>query len=177
MKGKVSPASRGERAWYRVRQFWKALWAPLDHGAPDLAPEWLRPEELALFLRMPPTGQRHGQDVARSLVAQGYGERALLAAAFLHDVGKELDVRITLPHRVATVLLAAAWPAALSWLARQPWGSGFRVHFTHPERGAELARQAGSAPLTVDLIRRHHEPSAPGDDPRRWALWQADNAN
>jgi len=170
-------ATFGRRAAYRVRQFWRTLWAPLDREIPQEALQWLAPEELALFQRMPPAGRRHGAAVARTLLQWGYRDRPLLAAALLHDVGKELGGRVGLVHRVAIVLVSAFRPEALPWLADRRWGGGFRVHLAHAEVGAHLAEGAGSDPLTVALIRHHHEPPGEQADPWRVALWRADNEN
>ncbi|MGC8839319.1 MAG: HD domain-containing protein [Anaerolineae bacterium] len=165
------------RAWHRVQQFWHAVWAPLDPDLPHEALEWLAPGELALFRTMSPAGKRHGAAVARTLLAWGYRERPLLAAALLHDVGKEVEGHLRLWHRVAIVLLSAFWPQALPWLARRSWGRAFRAHLTHAEVGAQRAREAGAAPLTVDLIRRHHEPPEGPASDLYVALWQADEWN
>lgn len=165
------------RAWYRVRQFWHALRAPRDPGVPREALDWLTPGELALFQAMSPAGRRHGAAVAHTLLAWGYRERSLLAAALLHDVGKEVGTRLRLWHRVAVVLLMATWPQALPWLARRPWGGAFRAHLTHAEVGAQRAQEAGADPLTVDLIRRHHEPPGGPAAALHAALWQADERN
>lgn len=167
---------RLRRAWYRVWQFWRALWAPLAPEVPPEALQWLTPGELALFRKMSPAGRRHGAAVARTLWAQGYRERPLLAAALLHDVGKEVEGQVGLFHRVAIVLLEAFWPRALLWLARRPWGGAFRRHLTHAEEGARRAQAAGADPRTVALIRVHHEPPAAAD-PWHAALWEGDNAN
>jgi hypothetical protein len=165
------------RATYRVRQFWRALVAPYRAHATPEAEKWLAPGELALFVRLSPAARRHGADVARTLVARGYGERTLLAAALLHDAGKPLGGKVSLIYRVLTVLLGACGPGVLPWLARQPVGRGFRTYLAHPEIGARLAEEAGSALATVVLIRRHNELPGPDADPLRWVLWQADNEN
>lgn len=177
LRGRVGASGGLSRAWYRVRQFWHALRAPLDPGVPQEALAWLTPGELALFQAMSPAGRRHGAAVARTLLAWGYRERPLLAAALLHDVGKEGEPRLRLWHRVAIVLLSAFWPQALPWLARHPWGGAFRAHLTHAEVGAQKAREAGADPLTVDLIRRHHEPPEGPAASLHAALWQADELN
>ena len=173
----MTTARLGNRIRYRARQFWRALGAGLDRDAPLEAAKWLELKELNLFLEMSAVGRRHGADVARTLLAWGHRERSIMAAALLHDVGKDMGGRVPLPHRVATALLAAFWPQALAWMAQRPWGKGFRPHFTHPELGAWLAEEAGSNPLTVELIRHHHEPPGSEADPLRLALWQADNEN
>lgn len=172
----TGPRALGRRAAYRVRQFWQAVWAPLAQGVPKEPLQGLTPGEQALFWGMSPVGRRHGAAVAQTLLRQGYREHSLLAAALLHDVGKDLGGQVSLLHRVAIVLAPAFGPTTLTWLAERPWGGGFRVHLEHAEVGARLAEEAGADPQTVAWIRHHHEPPA-RDDPLRLALWEADNVN
>ncbi len=172
----AGPGTLGHRAIYRVRQFWQALCAPLAQGVPEEILQSLTPGERALFWRMSPAGRRHGAAVAETLLRRGYRERSLLAAALLHDVGKDLSGQVSLIHRVVIVLASALGPTALAWLAQRPWGRGSRIHLEHAEIGAHLAGEAGADPRTVAWIRHHHEPPA-GDDALRAALWEADNVN
>jgi hypothetical protein len=110
--------------------------------------------------------QRHGLDLVCALGVcalqrQGYRDRALLQAALLHDVGKAGHLRLW--HRVAVVLWERFAPAMLHRLASdRPGSRGYPLftHLNHPQLGAERAEEAGCDQLTVELIRRHHEPLA-----------------
>jgi putative nucleotidyltransferase with HDIG domain len=109
---------------------------------------------------MPANDQRHALDVLGALMREGYREPALLQAALLHDVGK-VGTGLRLWHRVGIVLLSAGMPALLDRLGRDEpgsWRYPFFAHRHHAQRGAELARQAGCAPLTITLIQQHHDP-------------------
>ncbi len=162
------------RAAYRTRQFVGSLRprVPAEERA-ELA-SLLSAGEQRLFESMTLRDQRHGLDVYRTLRRQGHQDAALLTAALLHDVGKG---RISLWHRVAYVLLGAGAPALLDRLAAEE-GAGWRqalwrcVH--HPERGAEMAAAAGSAPEVVRLIRLQE--SDEGVDSRLQLLRAADEA-
>ncbi|HET6812196.1 MAG TPA: HD domain-containing protein [Acidimicrobiales bacterium] len=138
-------------------------------GPPSAEEQWARlqllPGERALWDRMSGADRRHAAGVARSVEAalDGGAERAVLAAALLHDVGK-LDSGLGVWGRVgATVAgLAGARARAAEWEERSgPVGRVGR-YLRHPERGAALLREAGSDGLTVAWARCHHLP------PERW---------
>ncbi len=103
--------------------------------------------------------QRHGLDLVCALQRQGYQAPELFQAALLHDVGKARY--LSLWHRVAVVLLEHIYPAMLRRLADDRPGSRgypFFAYLNHPRWGAERAEKAGCNQLTVELIKRHHEP-------------------
>ena len=74
------------------------------------------------------------------------------AAALLHDCGKSVR-----PYRVWERVGAGLVPGPLArWLALGPlWVRGH-----HPELGARLLERVGARPRVVELVRRHHRPSA-----------------
>jgi hypothetical protein len=86
---------------------------------------------------------------------------------------------VRLWHRVATVLVRAAWPGLLERIGGDSrpgsWRYPFYVQRHHATIGALLAEQAGCSPLTVDLIRRHEDAAAVAGDPLLAALQEADN--
>jgi hypothetical protein len=184
--GRFAAAAR-----YRAGQFFRALAA--RPNAEDEAPaqQMLIGRGRELFQSMSLSDRRHALAVWRTLLDAGHADRELLEAALLHDVGKSLCAdgtrpprSIPLPHRVLIVLLEAWRPGLLSRLADANPRSlfhPFRVYLEHPRRGAALAQAAGCSPLTVSLIRRHHEP--PGavtpsrEDKLLALLQQADGQN
>jgi hypothetical protein len=115
--------------------------------------------QLRLFRSMSQRDQRHGLDLACALQRQGHRVPELFQAALLHDVGKARH--LSLWYRAAIVLLEGFAPAVLQRLADdRPGRRGYPVfaYLNHPRWGAERATQAGCDSLTVELIRRHHEP-------------------
>ncbi len=177
---------------YRVSQFFRALvaWAPKRELG--LISEYLTPPQAELFQRMPRSDQRHGLDVFQALRRKQHLDHDLLSAALLHDVGKSGGVlslskggRLRLWHRVLIVLIRAVRAPLLDRLALdelRSWRYPFFVHQHHPELGAELAQAVCCSPVTVELIRRHQQPSASSplrtrQDELLAALQEADGVN
>jgi hypothetical protein len=132
---------------------------------------------------MQPAEQVHAYQIFKRLESAGRATPDLLAAALLHDVGKIL-VPLSIFDRIVIVLGRHLFRrAAQGWAAGTPrgWRQPFVVAEHHAGWGADLASQAGATPLTVELIRRHHD--RPGRNPGSQtelllaALQAADNEN
>ncbi len=152
------------RAIYRTRQFFFALGAMVHAADVSIPNGYLTREGHDLFRRMAPADQRHSLEVFCTLASEGHSEADLLTAALLHDVGKTLGP-LPLWHRVVIVLVKALQPGWLEWLADPnpcSWRYPFFVYQRHAIWGAELARAVGCSPLTINLIRRHHDPLPEG---------------
>lgn len=155
------------RLCYRARQFWQALSSRPSPGVIAKAEAVLSPPLMTLFTGMQPNEQAHALKVLEALQVQGETDPDLLAAALLHDAGKQ-RCPLRLWQRVAIVLVQAASPALSRRLGEQPaadcpgWRKAFIVAAQHAEWGAELAQQAGISPLAATLIRRH-QLRAPAD--------------
>ncbi|HET90086.1 MAG TPA: hypothetical protein ENN99_05000 [Chloroflexi bacterium] len=182
---------------YRIGQFLRAVTARTWETETGLAARVLTPASLDLFRAMSVQDQRHGLDVYASLCRAGHTDPHLLAAALLHDVGKAA-ARLPAWQRALIVLLERFAPRLLARLSRwEPseygpgsvadlapalppgWRRPFIVHVCHPEIGARWAREAGCSPLTVALIRQHHDPAETGTDGEQFlvALQAADSTN
>ncbi len=170
------------RARYRVAQFARHLWpAPLTPAERAEVQRVLPPPLAALFWRMTRAEQAHSLRVLRALDRPEPPE--LLQAALLHDVGKTC-APLSLSGRVAVVLARRALPAlAQHWQQAEPagWRRPFVTAARHAEWGADLAAQAGAAPLAVALIRRHQAPAPrpprSAEDELLYALQLADDDN
>ena len=95
--------------------------------------------------------RRHAVAVARRVDnALDHPERAVLAAALLHDVGK-VDSGLGTPARVVATL------AAMVGGDRARSGTG-RIgrYLRHPSIGSALLAEAGSESLTVAWAAEHH---------------------
>jgi hypothetical protein len=123
-----------------------------------------------LFQTMSPADQRHSLRVCQGLLARGYTEADLLAAALLHDVGKA-GGRVPFWTRPAIVLGKLCLPRLLAHLALPPvllgeriaprWQRALSYAWWHAEIGAELAGAAGLSTRAVLYIRTHHQPHGP----------------
>jgi hypothetical protein len=170
-------------ALYRVRQaIWalSAQWRPLDLRALD---EYLSQEQRKLFLEMSRSDQRHSLAVFEYLQKNGSGDRALLQAALLHDIGK-VEGQVRLWHRVIIVLIRAFSPKLLIRLARDrigSWRYPLFLYLEHARLSGERARLAGVSSEVESLIREHHD-AAPSMSEGAFArklraLQRADSAN
>lgn len=127
------------------------------------AQSFLLPGESQLWSEMSGPDRRHAAGVARQVTALLYDggpapDRAVIAAALLHDVGK-IRCKLGTFSRVAVTLaamlmgrerLAVIPPGAPRWRAR------VGEYLTHDRIGEQLLRAAGSAPLTVTWAGEHH---------------------
>ncbi len=128
-------------AGHLVRRFFTSL-SPHPPSADDeaWAQRWLRPGEVELWRRMANVDRRHAVVVARRFLDhRPAAERAEVAGALLHDVGKVESSLGTVGRVVATVVGPRTGP--------------FRTYHDHEAIGARLAEAAGSDAVTVALIR------------------------
>jgi hypothetical protein len=176
-----------------VRQFFGASLGRVSEEMMEEAREVLGTRLYAPFALMPRPLRRHALDVYARVKAMEGTNRDLLRAALLHDSGKHDPISgryVTLPHRVAIVLLRATGPGkrVLSRLAEysDPRGVGglilypFHLSRHHAERAARRAAQLGASERTVRLIATHHTPGdhlPGGSDPDLWLLQAADEAS
>lgn len=139
----------------------------LDPRGPSPAEErWaeshLVPGEVELWRRMSGPDRRHAAGVARRTVAALHQpDRAVVAAALLHDVGKVESGLGTLARSFVTAIALVTGRARL--VCRRPGGRAGR-YLRHDALGASLLREAGSDPLTIAWSREHHLPSS------RWTV-------
>lgn len=150
------------RARYRVRQFLRGLRPALSADEIVEARRWLSAAEFALFLRAEPRDRRHSVDLYRLLADEGIKgappSREVLAAALVHDVGKGA---LVVWDRVAFVLLDAASPRLVEWLAREDgarWRRALSRLRHHARLGATMLERAGSSPRVVEIVRSHTGP-------------------
>ena len=153
--------------FYRARQFWHALGAQPEPGMLRMASDLLSGAQMALFRGMQPSEQAHALNVLARLLAQGEKQPDLLAAALLHDCGKQLYPLNPLERAWIVVMQKLLPDRMCEWgrveretVSRLPiWRRPLAVAEQHPAWGAEMARQAGASALLQALIYRHQEKS------------------
>jgi len=159
---------------HRVAQFFGHLTARVSADDVALARGLLPPDAGELFARMPVADRRHALDVVSRLLAAGWDDRDLLAAALLHDAAK--GERMRLWHRVGGVLLEAFAPGLLRRLARDDppsWRYPWHLYMHHADLSARAALAAGCGERTAAFIRGA---VAPADVDAAAALDAADEA-
>lgn len=167
---------------YRLWQTWQYLTAaPLDDAAWQEIESRLTTTELILYHRYRASERRHAYRVMCALQKAGYEHPALLTAALLHDIGKT-RLHLHVWERALVVAFAKLLPGRVErWGIGKPagWRRTFVVKTQHPAWGAEMAANAGSDVLAVELIRRHQDPlpSNPAgeiDQLLHWLQWADD---
>ena len=127
--------------WHLAARFFTSL-SPRPPDPDDVA--WatshLLDAEAAMWLAQTNQDQRHSVAVARRFAARRVdAARAEIAGALLHDVGKN-ECGLGTFGRVAATLVGARWT------------DSFRAYHAHEEIGSKMAADAGSDPVTVELI-------------------------
>lgn len=144
------------RPIHLVRRFLGSL-SPVPLKADDdrWAMAQLLPGERQLWQRMSRADQKHSVGVARAVAVETGTDRAVVAAALLHDVGK-VDADLGSVGRAVATLVGRRRGAR--W--RDEPGIRGRIgrYLHHDAIGATLLEGAGSDPLTVAWAREHHRP-------------------
>ena len=137
-------------------------------GPPRAELDWvdrqLLDREADLWRRMSGPDRRHSVLVARR-VERTLGHEAtreVLAAALLHDVGKNESGLGTYGRVIATLSGAAVGhdPEMIrNWTRTQGFTRRVGLYLQHPKLGGDLLGMAGSDPLTEAWARQHHLPA------------------
>jgi len=131
------------------------------------------------MLELPRLDRNHLYHVGENMIQRAPGNRDLIIAAFLHDLGKTHEgVHVRLIDRSAKVLLQAISPRALQKLAAPPptrFRGGLVLAVHHPGIGAIRAKDLGCSDRTCWLIA-HHEAAGTFDDPDLALLAAIDDA-
>ena len=122
-----------------ARFFWSLSAKPPSPEDDAWAESHLLAGEVALWRRMPGIDRNHSIKVTRRFIAaRPDASRAEIAGALLHDVGK-IDSGLGVWGRTAATIVGGRTER-------------FRAYLDHERIGSELAEQAGSEPVTVELI-------------------------
>jgi hypothetical protein len=151
--------------WHLVTRFFGVIGSRrLDPPAQDEVNQLLSSAEAELFWRQQPIDQRHAYEVAMRVQTKVGPDRAALAAALLHDVGKTPSNLGPISRSLATTFGALHLPLPAAW----------RRYREHGAIGAAELEKIGADDLAVSFARGY----ASGDiDAKLWqALIDADNA-
>ena len=127
-----------------IRHLTRRFVGSLSRRAPSAADvtwatEFLLPAEEALWHRLGHPDQRHTVAVARRFVElRPAASRVEVAGALLHDIGK-LECGLGTMSRVVATIVG-------------PRTARFRAYHAHESIGAQMLRDAGSDPVTIELV-------------------------
>jgi len=152
------------RVAHLVGRFFGSLWPrPLDTETIAWIERTLEPGELQVWKGLGRADRAESVAVARRLDAAlaGTADAARsrwVAAALLHDVGKQASAYGPLARSVVTVVIAARGDRAV-----RRWASGrgrirsrMGRYAAHDDVGAELLRRAGARPEVAGWAAAHH---------------------
>jgi hypothetical protein len=174
--GAVSPAgpAPADEEWALARllpgerELWRRMSGPDRRHAVGVARDTLRLlDDDAAETRM--GGEAPAGGEARVAGHIPAAEREVAASALLHDVGK-VESGLGTFSRVGVTLAALAvgrdrlTRPAPAGASEARWRTRVRAYLVHDRLGADMLRQAGSAPLTVAWAAEHHL------DPSRWTV-------
>jgi hypothetical protein len=141
----------------------------LDADTTAWVAETLRPGELHVWEGLGRADRAEAVAVAQrldvALAHTGEGADAnWIAAALLHDVGKQASAYGPVGRALVTVILAGTGGERVREWATEPGRVRARIgrYAAHDEVGAELLRLAGARPEAVAWAEGHHRPG-------RWA--------
>jgi predicted HD phosphohydrolase len=115
--------------------------------------------------------RRHAVGVARRVERLLPGaERAVLAAALLHDVGK-IDAGLSTYGRVIATISGSVvgrdHETIKDWTRSRGFTRRVGLYLQHPKLGGDRLALAGSDALTVAWAREHHLPADDWSVPRQ----------
>lgn len=172
--------------FYRVVQFFRGIMGRITKQDRKLLGEFLSGRELVLFQSMSRGVQVHSLHVAKTLMRwrqeNRYGLRELdearwrilLKGAFLHDIGKSPNLRLS--QRVGIVLY--------HWMKRVfkrdlpfPYRAEYYDNLAHPSRGELIGKEWGLETQILELVKDHHlHETAPPESLSRY-IYLADQVN
>ena len=151
------------KALHLTKRFFGSI---LPVGPSTTDQEWalshMLPGEVDLWRRMSAQDRRHAAGVARRTVEflGQRADRAVIAAALLHDVGKVDSQLGTFLRVVATLSAAVAGrETAELWVRGSGVTRRIGLYLRHPEIGGDLLSLAGSEDFTATWAREHHLPA------------------
>lgn len=154
------------RVTHLVARFFASLRArPLDAATVAWVGEILAPAEMETFDGMNRADRAEAVYVARRVEValagtDESGDDRWLAAALMHDAGKQLSGYGTIGRVAATVVAAAAGERRVRGWATldDPVRARIGRYAAHDELGADLLRQRGARPEVVAWAGAHHRP-------------------
>jgi hypothetical protein len=154
------------RAPHLVTRFFGSLRArPLDAATDEWVAALLGPGELQTFAAMPAPDRAEGVAVAQRAEHELAGTAAAgdprwLAAALVHDAGKQLSGFGTFGRATVTAVAIVAGEARVrSWSTRRPsLRARMGRYVAHDDLGAELLLDRGARPEVVAWAAAHHRP-------------------
>lgn len=155
---------------YRVRQFYKALFAKMAPSDQAFYKQYLTEKEIMLFEQLRVYDQKHSVLVARHLARLNPQDAYMIKAGLLHDIGKQV-YPLNPVEKGIMVILHKLSKGKIQGLKQLKMVKGY---YEHPLLGYELLRKAGGYDKHLLMLVRDHHQNQVGDE-RLKLLQQADN--
>jgi HD domain len=154
------------RVVHLVTRFFASLRArPLDASTVTWVAGVLEPAEMQTFDAMNRADRAEAVDVARRVEAalagtSASGDERWLAAALLHDAGKQCSDYGTVGRAAVTAIATGVGEGRVrSWATvAEPTRARMGRYIAHDDLGAELLRERGARPEVVAWAGAHHRP-------------------
>lgn len=147
---------------YRVKQFFKALWAKVTTDDKKFVNNYLSEDESKLFYSLPVYEQAHSIRVARDVLQNSRmsseKQRVIVRAALLHDIGK-LAGGLGIITKSLMVLLDKSMPGFIRHFSKLKMVD---TYYNHPEKAFLFIKDEND--YFSFLIKNHHNYSVSRDE-------------
>ncbi|MEG0006314.1 MAG: HD family phosphohydrolase [Clostridium sp.] len=138
--------------FYRVGQFFKAIFSKLTDEDRGFINKYLLPSDRDIFNKLPTHEKKHSINVARYVMENNNVDDNIIRATLLHDVGK-INSGLNPFFKGAIVIMDGISPSITKKLN---FIKPVRVYYNHPSIGGKIYRDRDE--FVAFIIENHHNP-------------------